>query len=140
MKIALVVVGKTHSRDTAAVIAEYAKRLSHYVALEIVETSEEKLPKALDRHDRVFLLDEHGTERSSVEFAAFVEKQLVAGLRSVAFAIGGPFGFSDEVRALADASISLSAMTFPHDLVRAVFLEQLYRAFTIIRNEQYHHE
>lgn len=141
MKIALVVVGKTQSRELASAMADYAKRLSHYASFEIVEVAgDDKLAKALDRYDRVFLLDEHGRELSSIELAGFIDKQLSAGLQSVAFAIGGPFGFSAEVRALADAEISLSKMTFPHDLVRTIFLEQLYRAFTILRNEKYHHE
>ena len=139
MKISLVVVGKTQSRELAAVMSDYAARLGHYASFDVVETTEEKLAKALDRFDRVFLLDEHGREYSSVDFSGFIQKQLNAGVGSIAFVIGGPFGFSPDVRALADAEIALSQMTFPHDLVRVIFLEQLYRAFTILKNEKYHH-
>ena len=138
MKISLVVVGKTQGFQEA--VSEYSKRVSRYAQFELVDTVEEKLAKTLDKFDRVFLLDEHGKEFTSVEFSGFMEKQLNAGVKSIAFAVGGPFGFSDEVRALADSSLALSKMTFPHDLVRVVFLEQLYRAFSIIRNEKYHHE
>ena len=140
MKISLVVVGATQSKELRESISDYTKRLSHYAQFDIVDTSEEKLAKTLEKFDRVFLLDEHGREHTSVEFSKFIEKQLNAGLQSIAFAIGGPFGFAPEVRELADAEIALSKMTFPHDLVRLVFLEQLYRAFTILRNEKYHHE
>ncbi|MBI5134463.1 MAG: 23S rRNA (pseudouridine(1915)-N(3))-methyltransferase RlmH [Candidatus Taylorbacteria bacterium] len=140
MKISLVTVGKTQGKEFAESIADYSKRVSRYVQFEFVDTVEERLAKALEKMDRVFLLDEHGKEYTSMEFSGFVEKQLNAGVKNVAFVIGGPFGFSDEVRALADSSIALSKMTFPHDLCRVVFLEQLYRAFSILRNEKYHHE
>jgi 23S rRNA (pseudouridine1915-N3)-methyltransferase len=140
MKITLVAVGKTQSRELQETILEYSKRISHYTSFEFVDVSEERLAKELDKHDRVFLLDDKGTEYASKEFSIFIEKQLNAGVKSVAFAVGGPFGFSEEVRALADGATSLSRMTFPHDLVRVIFLEQLYRAFTIIKNEKYHHE
>ncbi len=140
MKITLVVVGKTQSRELAAVMTEYTGRLSHYASFEITETSEDKLAKTLEKYDRIVLLDEHGREYSSVEFAGFIDKQLSTGLRLLAFVIGGPFGFTPEVRALSDGQIALSRLTFPHDLVRVIFLEQLYRAFTIIKHEKYHHE
>jgi len=141
MKISFIAVGKTQSREIASVVADYAKRISHYADLELMEVVDDaKLAKALERHDRVFLLDEHGTELGSSGFAAFVQKQLNSGVKGVAFAAGGPFGFTPEARAMADGEISLSQMTFPHDLVRVIFMEQLYRAFTILRNEKYHHE
>lgn len=144
MKISLVTVGKTQGKEFAESIADYSKRISRYATFDMVDTSEEKLAKALEKFDRIFLLDEHGKEYGSVEFSGFIEKQLNAGVKSICFVVGGPFGFTDEVRALAQsrsgASISLSKMTFPHDLVRVIFLEQLYRAFSILRNEKYHHE
>jgi 23S rRNA (pseudouridine1915-N3)-methyltransferase len=140
MKIALITVGKTQTRDLQDSVADYSKRISRYSNFEFIETSGEKLPKTLERFDRVFLLDEHGKEYTSMEFSGFIEKQLNAGVKDVCFVIGGPFGFTDEIRALSDASIALSKMTFPHDLVRVIFLEQLYRAFSILRNEKYHHE
>lgn len=140
MKIILVATGKTQSKELQSAILEYSKRISHYATFEFVEVAEDKLVKSLDKYDRVFLLDSKGSEFGSKEFAGFIDKQQTAGLQSLAFALGGPFGFSPEVWALADGSISLSHMTFPHDLVRVIFLEQLYRAFTIIKNEKYHHE
>lgn len=140
MKISLVVVGKTQTKDLQESVLDYSKRISRYCGFEMIEASDEKLAKALEKFDRVFLLDEKGKEYTSVEFSGFIEKQLNAGVKNIAFVIGGPFGFSEEVRALADSSLALSKMTFPHDLVRVVFLEQLYRAFTILRNEKYHHE
>ncbi len=140
MKITLVTVGKTQVKDLIESIHDYSKRISHYASFEFADATEEKLAKTLDKFDRVFLLDEKGAEYTSVAFSGFIEKQLNAGVKNIAFVIGGPFGFTDEVRALADASIALSKMTFPHDLIRVIFLEQLYRAFTILRGEKYHHE
>ena len=165
MKISLVTVGKTENRDIAGVIAEYSQRINRYVTFDVLEVSDNgkddsKLVKALEKFDRVFLLDEHGREYRSTEFADFVGKQMNSGVKSVAFVVGGPFGFSDEVRAMAtsqknggqntqnrqsgqdkrDGHIALSLMTFPHDLVRAIFVEQLYRAFSILKHEKYHHE
>ncbi|MBX4209112.1 23S rRNA (pseudouridine(1915)-N(3))-methyltransferase RlmH [Candidatus Parcubacteria bacterium] len=140
MKIALVTVGKTQDESVAALVMEYSKRIGRYATFESADTTDEKLAERLEKYDRVFLLDEKGREYRSVEFADFIGKQMNSGVKSVAFAVGGPFGFSDEVRAIADGSIALSKMTFPHDLVRAIFLEQLYRAFSILKNEKYHHE
>ncbi len=144
MKISLVTVGKTQTRELQDSVQEYAKRISRYTHFEIVDTSDEKLSKTLEKQDRIFLLDEKGKEYNSVEFSGLIEKQMNAGVKNIAFVVGGPFGFSEDVRALAQsrsgASIALSKMTFPHDLVRVIFLEQLYRAFTILKNEKYHHE
>ncbi len=140
MKITLVAVGKTQVKDLQDSILDYSKRIGHYTTFEFLDTSEEKLAKNLEKFERVFLLDEKGTEYGSRDFSALIEKQLNASVKSVAFVIGGPFGFTPEVRELADASIALSKMTFPHDLIRVIFLEQLYRAFTILRGEKYHHE
>jgi 23S rRNA (pseudouridine1915-N3)-methyltransferase len=140
MKIALVTVGKTNIKELQDSIADYTKRIERYTAFEFIETSEEKLEKALDKFERVYLLDEKGKEYTSMEMSVFIDKQLNMGAKSLAFVVGGPFGFSDVVRALADGTIALSKMTFPHDLVRVIFLEQLYRGFTILKNEKYHHE
>ena len=90
--------------------------------------------------DYLLLLDEHGDELRSVEFAAWMQKRMAGGLRRLVFVIGGPYGFSEAVYSRADGKLSLSRMTFSHQIVRAIFAEQLYRAFTIIRNEPYHHE
>lgn len=144
MKISLITVGKTQTKELQDSVLDYTKRISRYTQFEFVDTTDEKLVKTLEKQDRIFLLDEKGKEYTSMEFSGFVEKQMNAGVKNVAFVVGGPFGFSEEVRALAQsrsgASIALSKMTFPHDLVRVIFLEQLYRAFTIIKNEKYHHE
>lgn len=140
MKIVLITVGKTDGAELRDAITEYQNRLSRYAKFEIIETTDEKLAKALEKHDRVFLLDDKGKEYSSMEFSSFIDKQMTAGLKSVAFVVGGPFGFAQDIRDMADGLISLSRMTFTHQFVRAVFLEQLYRAFTILKNEKYHHE
>lgn len=140
MKISLVVVGKTADKEVVGIISEYTSRILRYTQFELVDTTEERLSKTLEKFDRVFLLDEKGKELTSVELSLFVEKQMNAGVKNIAFVVGGPFGFTPEIRDLADATIALSKMTFPHDLVRVIFLEQLYRAFTILKNEKYHHE
>ncbi len=140
MKIALVVVGETQSREVESLMNEYVKRLSHYSSFELVATSEDKLEKTLAKYERICLLEEIGKTMSSKEFAGFIDNQMRQGANNVAFVIGGPFGFTPEIKALSDSNISLSKMTFPHDLVRVIFLEQLYRAFTILKNEKYHHE
>ena len=90
--------------------------------------------------DRVVLLDENGREFTSREFAAFVDKQMVSGVKRLVFVVGGPYGFSDAVYARADSKLSLSRMTFNHEMVRLFFIEQLYRAMTIRRGEPYHHD
>lgn len=140
MKISLVTVGKTETKALQESVAEYTKRINRYATFEFIDTSEEKLAKQLEKSDRVYLLDEKGREYTSVEMSQFLEKQLNAGFKSIAFVIGGPFGFSKEVREMSDGDIALSKMTFPHDLCRVIFLEQLYRAFSILKNEKYHHE
>lgn len=139
MKIAFIQVGKTQDREIGAIAADYAGRISHYSAFETIETTDDKLGSVLERFDRVLLLDEKGPEYDSPGFAELLAKQMNAGASSLAFVAGGPYGFAEEVRALADGTVSLSRMTFPHQLVRVIFLEQLYRAFTILRNERYHH-
>ena len=140
MKIALVVVGKTQSKEVAALVADYAKRISHYTGFEYLEIEEKSLEMTLGKFDRVCLLEESGKQMGSREFSGFLDNQMSQGISGLAFVVGGPFGFTPDIKALADANMSLSRMTFPHDLVRALFLEQLYRAFTILRNEKYHHE
>jgi 23S rRNA (pseudouridine1915-N3)-methyltransferase len=140
MKITLVTVGKTQDKDVAALIADYSSRISRYCTFESMDTTDEKLAERLEKFDRVFLLDEKGREYRSVEFADFIGKQMNSGVKNIAFVVGGPFGFTAAVRAMAMGQMAVSKMTFPHDLVRAIFLEQLYRAFSILKNEKYHHE
>lgn len=157
MNIDLVVVGKTDSREVDALVEMYAKRINFYAKFSIVYLPDvkntRKLSQAQQRTaegeailrqvgdgDYLLLLDEHGEELRSVEFAAWMQKRMAGGLRRLVFVIGGPYGFSDAAYSRADGKLSLSRMTFSHQIVRAIFTEQLYRAFTIIRNEPYHHE
>ena len=157
MKLSLLVIGKTTDRHVQVLIDDYASRLNHYVpfAVEVVpelkstkaltpeqqKTMEaELIRKQLQTGDHVVLLDEHGTERRSVDFAAWLQKRLNAGARRIVFVVGGPYGFDSSIHALAKEEISLSQMTFSHQLIRVLFVEQLYRAHTILRGEPYHHE
>ena len=96
--------------------------------------------RSLNDSDDVILMDEHGKEFSSVEFASYIQKKMTSGLKRLVFIIGGPYGFSPAVYARAGGKISLSRMTFSHQMVRLIFTEQLYRAFTILKGEPYHHE
>ena len=156
MKTVLILVGKTTDKHFAAGIDDYASRISHYMPFEIVVIPELRHTKSLGEHqqkaaegelilrqiqpsDTVVLLDEHGKERRSVEYARWLEQRSMNARRLV-FVIGGPYGFSPEVYQRADEKLSLSLMTFSHQMVRLIFTEQLYRACTIIKGEPYHHE
>lgn len=156
MKITFLTVGKTNRGWVKDGLDVYTDRLGHYIPFSIVEIPELKSVSALNRDqikkregelilkcvkpdDVVILLDERGQEHSSVEWARKLEKLLSAG-RNTVFVVGGAYGFSDEVYSRAEGRISLSRMTFPHQMVRVIFAEQLYRAFTIINGEPYHHE
>lgn len=155
MNIKLIVVSKTDTPYIQEGIDEYAGRLKHYTDFEIVtipalknlgkaspEEIKEKegqlILKQLERVDTTVLLDEHGKEYTSVGFSEYLQKQMNAGVRTLAFVIGGAFGFSTAVYAAAQHKISLSQMTFNHQMVRLFFVEQLYRAHTILRHEKYH--
>ena len=157
MKVVLLVVGKTTDRHFEAGIAEYASRLSHYLQFSIevipelkstrsLSQGEQKereaimIAKALQPSDHVVLLDEHGTERTSMEFAAWMQRKMAMGLRRLVFVVGGPYGFADSVHMLAKEKVSVSRMTFSHQMVRLIFVEQIYRAMTILEGEPYHHE
>ena len=157
MKITLLVVGKTTDPHFIAGINEYAKRIRHYLTFDLEtipelrnarnlseaqqkEKEADLLLKAFQPGDHIVLLDEHGREFRSLEFAAWMEKKMATGLKRLVFVVGGPYGFSPRVQAQAQEKISLSRMTFSHQMVRTIFAEQLYRAFTIIRGEPYHHE
>lgn len=156
MKIELIQVGKTVNRIFVDGINEYLGRIKHYVPFSIITIPEIKNTKSLSEsqqknleaslilkqiqaQDTVVLLDEHGKEFRSVEFAAWLEKQQQVARRLV-FVIGGPYGFAESVYERANSKISLSKMTFSHQMVRMIFCEQLYRACTIIQGEPYHHE
>ncbi len=155
MNIRLIVVSKTDIPYLQTGIDEYVGRLKHYCDFELVvipalknvgkaqpqEIKEREgllILKQLEKADMVVLLDEHGKEHTSVGFSEFLQKQMNAGTRTLAFVIGGAFGFSPAVYAAAQQKISLSQMTFNHQMVRLFFLEQLYRAFTILHHEKYH--
>lgn len=157
MQIELIVIGKTDSQEVAALVELYAKRVNRYCRFAVTTlpdvrntrhltarqqcTAEgEALLRQFGEEDYVVLLDEHGEEMRSVEFAAWLQKRLNSGRKRLVWIIGGPYGFSDAVHARADAQVSLSRMTFSHQIVRAIFAEQLYRAFAILNNEPYHHE
>ena len=156
MKTVLVQVGKTTDKHIIACINDYVERIGHYMPFQVTTIPELKNTKSLSEEqqkeregeqilvqvqpgDTVVLLDEHGSEKRSVEFARWLEKHQHHARRLV-FVIGGPYGFSKSVYQRADELISLSRMTFSHQMVRLVFAEQLYRACTIIRGEPYHHE
>ena len=156
MKVKLILVGKTDLKYINEGNAEYQKRLKHYLPTEIVIIPDIKNTKNLSEKqqknkegelilnqtkegDFIVLLDENGKQFSSVEFSKFVEKQMVSGLKNLIFIVGGPYGFSEDVYKKANVKISLSKMTFSHQMVRLIFLEQLYRAMTIIKGEPYHH-
>jgi len=157
MTIELIVIGKTDMREVEALVDMYAKRLNRYVrfavtALPDVRTTKAMAPSRQKKSegemilrqiadgDYVVLLDEHGEEMRSLEFARWLQKRMNSGVKRLVIVVGGPYGFCDEVYARADGKLSLSKMTFSHQIVRAIFAEQLYRAFTIINNEPYHHE
>ena len=157
MKIKLIVVGKTNAKYLLEGEKEYGNRLKHYTKFEeiiiadvkhSVKLSENELKKKeghlilgkLEGSDHVILLDDKGKSHSSVEFANFLQQKKNSSLKSLVFVVGGPFGFSDEVYQRSNGKLSLSKMTFSHQMVRLIFKEQLYRGFSILRGEKYHHE
>ena len=157
MKFTLMVVGKTATGYLKQGIDEYVKRLSHYITFDIVHLSDAKNTKKLtesqqkqaegitilqklESSDYVVLLDEHGKEYTSMNFSAYIQKRMASGSRRVVFIVGGPYGFSEDMYARANDMLSLSKMTFSHEMIRLIFTEQLYRACTILNHEPYHHE
>lgn len=157
MKIELAVIGKTSIVYLKQGIDEYIKRLKHYVPFEIKyiddikntknisedqqkRTEGTKILSLLDKSDFVVLLDEHGKEYTSMQYSSYIQKRMLSGTKKVVFVIGGPYGFSQEVYDRANDKISFSKMTFNHEMIRLIFTEQLYRAYTIINHEPYHHE
>lgn len=157
MKIVLLVVGKTTESYFIQGIDEYSKRLAHYVPFELtvipelrntksLSTDQQKereadlILKALQPGDYVVLLDEHGREFTSLQFASYLEKKMANIAKRLIFVVGGPYGFSNRVYQAAQEKISLSKMTYSHQMIRLIFTEQLYRAMTILNNEPYHHE
>ncbi len=155
MKITLLAIGKTNSAEIRNIVDDYSKRINRYVKFEAVyiENSQQKFSdnekqkikegehilKKLQAGDYLILLDERGKEYNSVQFAEQLNLLFNQSIKNICFVIGGAYGFSEEVYARSNAKISLSRMTFSHQIIRAIFTEQLYRAFTIINNEPYHH-
>lgn len=156
MQIKLIAIGKTDSSELERLISVYQNRLAHYVRfsfdiipdLKNTKNLSEKLQKEEEGKlilskimptDRLILLDENGKEMNSVGFSNFLQKQMNSGLKQLVFVIGGPYGFSEAIYKKAVGTLSLSKMTFSHQMVRLFVIEQLYRGFTILKNEPYHH-
>lgn len=157
MKVKLICIGKTGKSYLIEAENEYLKRLSHYARVEKIEIPDikgaKKLSKAeikqkegdlilqkIDASEQMILLDENGKTYSSVDFSKFLQKKFNHGGKGLVFIIGGAYGFSDEIYGRAAGKLSLSSMTFSHQMVRMIFLEQVYRAFTILKGEPYHHQ
>jgi 23S rRNA (pseudouridine1915-N3)-methyltransferase len=157
MNIRLLTIGKTDNKSLQTLIDDYTKRLSFYVKfdLEIIpdiknvknlseaqqkEKEGELILSKITTTDHLILLDENGKTFSSVGFSDFLQKKMNAGTKTLVFVIGGPYGFSETVYQKAQGKVSLSEMTFSHQMVRLFVIEQIYRGFTILRNEQYHHQ
>ena len=157
MKIKLLAIGKTDHKQLMQLISEYQKRLTHYVRFELEIIADIKNAKNLSElqqkekegqliiskiqpSDQLVLLDDKGKHFSSIEFSHYLQKKMNSSIKQLVFVIGGPYGFSEEVYKKASGRISLSKMTFSHQMIRLFFIEQLYRGFTILKNEPYHHE
>ncbi|WP_339833792.1 23S rRNA (pseudouridine(1915)-N(3))-methyltransferase RlmH [uncultured Flavobacterium sp.] len=157
MNIKLITIGKTDNKNLQTLIEEYTKRLSFYIKfdLEIIpdiknvknlseaqqkEKEGELILSKITPTDNLILLDENGKTFSSIGFSEFLQKKMNAGIKTLVFVIGGPYGFSETVYQKANGKVSLSEMTFSHQMVRLFVIEQLYRGFTILKNEPYHHE
>lgn len=156
MTIKLFLIGKTETAYLEEGISIYLKRLQHYCKVEVIvlelaknmrnkdakilmQAEGDLIRKQLQPGDVLILLDEKGKSYDSVNFAQLLQKQMNSGIKNLVFAVGGPFGFSPEIYALANGELSLSKMTFTHEMVRLFAIEQIYRAFTIIKGEKYHH-
>ena len=157
MQIKLIAIGKTDNQAIQSLIDEYNKRLNFYIKFEFEiildlkntkslseilqkEKEGELILKKLSPSDDLILLDERGKSYSSMDFSEFIQKKMNSGLKQLIFVIGGPYGFSEAVYSRANGKLSISKMTFSHQMIRPFFIEQLYRGFTILRNEPYHHE
>lgn len=157
MKSTLIVIGKTTDARFMALIQEYVDRISHYIPfnIEVIpelkntknlsidqqkEREAELLQKQLQPGDFLVLLDEHGRERRSMDFAQWMQKRMASSPKRLVFVVGGPYGFAQQIHRMANEEISLSQMTFSHQMIRLLFVEQIYRAMTILNNEPYHHE
>ncbi len=156
MKITLIAIGKTDNNNMLSLIDDYIKRLGYYTSfdMEVIpdiknaknlseslqkQAEGNEILKRITNSETLILLDEKGKNYTSEKFSEFLQKKMNSGLKNLVFVIGGPYGFSEEIYDRANGKISLSSMTFSHQMVRLFFVEQLYRAFTILRNEPYHH-
>lgn len=156
MNIKLIAIGKTDNKNLQALIDEYTKRLGFYIKFDLdvipdiknVKNLSESEQKTKEGHlilsklaptDQLVLLDENGKEFNSVGFSDFLQKKMNSGIKTLVFVIGGPYGFSEEVYQKAQGKVALSQMTFSHQMVRLFVIEQIYRGFTILNNEPYHH-
>ena len=156
MQIKLIAIGKTDNKNLQTLIEDYKKRLSHYIKFEFEIIPDLKNVKHLSEvqqkekegelilaktqnSDVLILLDENGKQMDSVAFSNYLQKHMNSGIKTLIFVIGGPYGFSEEVYKRANGKLGLSKMTFSHQMVRLFFTEQLYRGFTILKNEPYHH-
>lgn len=154
--IKLLTIGKTDNTSLQSLITEYENRLKHYIRFEMeiipdiknaknLSESQQKekegnlILKKINNTDVMILLDEKGKQFTSLEFSNYLQKKMNSGIKQMVLVIGGPYGFSDEVYTKAQGKISLSKMTFSHQMVRLFMVEQIYRAFTILKNEPYHH-
>lgn len=157
MKIKLLAIGKTDDKSLQTLIGTYEQRLKHYVKFELFvipdiknsknlsqdqqkEKEGELILKEIQATDQLILLDEKGKEFRSIEFSSFLQKKMNSGIKQLVFVIGGPYGFSEKVYQKANGKVSFSRMTFSHQMIRLFVVEQIYRAFTILKNEPYHHE
>jgi 23S rRNA (pseudouridine1915-N3)-methyltransferase len=157
MNIKVLAIGKTDNKNLQALIEEYTKRLGFYIKFDLdiipdiknaknLSESEQKIKEGqlilnkLSPTDYLILLDENGKEFSSIGFSEFLQKKMNSGLKTIVFVIGGPYGFSEEVYKKAEEKVSLSQMTFSHQMIRLFVIEQIYRGFTILNNEPYHHQ
>ncbi|NQX86343.1 MAG: 23S rRNA (pseudouridine(1915)-N(3))-methyltransferase RlmH [Flavobacteriaceae bacterium] len=156
MQIKLLAIGKTDHKQLQQLMDDYQKRLGHYIkfCLEIIpdiknvknlseaqqkQKEGELILNKVSTSDALILLDENGKQLDSVDFSQYLQKHMNSGIKQLVFVIGGPYGFSKDVYDKAQGKLSLSKMTFSHQMVRLFFIEQLYRGFTILRNEPYHH-
>lgn len=157
MKIVLLAIGKTNAKYLQEGIEQYIKRLGHYIPFEFKILPDVKTTKGLSQKkqkemegqmflnsiqagDVVVLLDEHGKEMTSRDFSTYIDKKMVTVAKNLIFVIGGPYGFSQDMYSRANEKLSLSKMTFSHEMIRLFFIEQMYRAMTILKGEPYHHD
>lgn len=157
MTIKLLTIGKTDNKQLQVLIDDYTKRLSHYIKFEFEiipdlkntknlnekqqkQKEGEQILKKLNTSDVLILLDENGKQYDSVAFSSYLQKHMNSGIKQLVFVIGGPYGFSQDVYNKSQGKVSVSKMTFSHQMIRLFFIEQLYRGYTILKNEPYHHK